>query len=226
MYPRIMWESLVFIQKIWSRFSWFKINVLPAASSKNLKLNKQKEEMSKLRIHKPMIRKRVKTRQENAIGTEPGQTVNGRERRTGFCWAILCVKNYPWWGRSQQNAQNQTFGWQMMLPWIQETNGASRRSNQKVQNPSYECPKTETALSAIPAESTWSILINNAKTILLVILMTNHNVEQSKLVLNFQNYSPQFQTPYTALVIPSTKGKVDPNRAAQNKKTKTSGHER
>lgn len=55
-----MWESLVFIQKIWSRFSWFKINVLPAASSKNLKLNKQKQEMSKLRIHKPMIRKELK----------------------------------------------------------------------------------------------------------------------------------------------------------------------
>lgn len=85
----------------------------------------------------------------------------------------------------------------MMLPWIQETNGASRRSNQKVQNPSYEYPKTETALSAIPAESTWSFLTNNGKTLLLVILSTNHNVEQSKLMLNFQNYSPQFQTPYT-----------------------------
>lgn len=134
--------------------------------------------------------KRVKTHQERAIGTEPGQNVNGHERRIGFGRAILCVKNFPSWGRNQLNAQYQTFGWQTMPPWIQETNGASHRSNQKVKNPSYECPKTETALSAVPAASSCSILINNGKTLLLVILITNHNVKQSKLMLNFQNNWP------------------------------------
>lgn len=60
MYPRIMWESLVIIQQVRPRFSRFKINVLPAASSKNFKLSRWKQGKKQKENLQAIIRKELK----------------------------------------------------------------------------------------------------------------------------------------------------------------------